>query len=123
MAKEIIPHVITQKERELIRLLCPAIKARHLIKFWYDDTTKDFEDWRIIEPVSIGQTKFKAANILLTGWFLPTMEQRIQGHEEKWGNYILDDIHKVEILDQRYRAPRFGYNPRDSRMTTIFCAT
>ncbi len=115
--------MITAKERELIRLLTPAIKARNLIKFWYNDTTKDFEDWRIIEPVSIGQTKFKAANILLTGWFLPTQQQRIWGHDEKWGNYILDNIHKVEILEQKYGFARLGYNAKDSRMVTIFCAT
>jgi len=121
--KELQPHVITLYERELIQLLCPAIKSHHLIKFWYSDTEQDFEGWRFIEPHLIGQTKFKAANILLSGWFLPTTEEMYSGHMEKWGNYILDNVSKVEILPEKFTYTRIGYNSRDSRMTTIYCAT
>ena len=76
-----------------------------------------------IEPHLIGQTKYKAANIWLVGWFLPTEEQIIEGHDEKWGNYILDGVSRIEVLPNRYRMPRMGYNPRDKRMISIFCAT
>lgn len=117
------PHIMTEYERQLIQKLCPVIKNKQLIRFWYDDKTTDFTGWRLVEPHLIGQTKYKAANIWLVGWFLPTTEQMLEGHEAKWGNYILDDISKVEILDQRYQFTRPLYNRDDKRMTTIYCAT
>lgn len=121
--KEEPPHVITEYEKKLIRELCPVIKNKQLIRFWYNDKTTDFEGWRLVEPHLIGQTKYKAANIWLVGWFLPTTEQLIEGREEKWGNYVLDDISKIEVLSQKYRFTRPMYNPHDKRMTTIYCAT
>jgi hypothetical protein len=71
------PHVMTEYERQLIQKLCPVIKNKNLIRFWYVDRTTDFADWRLIEPHLIGQTKYKAANIWLSGWFLPTQEQML----------------------------------------------
>lgn len=117
------PHVMTEYERQLIQKLCPVIKNKQYIRFWYNDKTTNFEGWRLVEPHLIGQTKYKHANIWLVGWFLPTPEQMIEEHEEKWGNYILDDISKVEILDQKYRFTRPQYNNNDKRMSTIYCAT
>ena len=121
--KEIQPHIITEYEKKLIEFLTPVIRNRQLIKFWYKDTDKDLEQWRTIEPHLIGQTKFKAANIFLVGWFIPTLEQLQEGQEEKWGNYILDNVSQLEVLKETYKIPRFGYNPDDKRMTSIFCAT
>jgi hypothetical protein len=117
------PHVMTMYERELIRMLCPVISEKRLIRFWYEDRTTNFADWRIIEPHLIGQVKYKSENIWLSGWFLPTEEQKMDGHFQDWGNYILDDVKKVEILGSVYRITRPRYNPRDKRMNTIFCAT
>lgn len=117
------PHVMTEYERQLIQRLCPAIKSKHLIRFWYLDKTTKFEGWRLVEPHLIGQTNYKHENIWLVGWFLPTTEQMLQGHEAKWGNYILDDISKEEILEQQYRFTRPLYNRNDKRMATIYCAT
>jgi hypothetical protein len=118
-----IPHVMTTHERGLIEKLTPVIKDKQLVRFWYNDATSDFEGWRLVEPHLIGQTKYKTANILLLGWFLPTQEQLYVGHEAKWGNYIMEGISKLEILDQKYTRSRQGYNPQDKRMTKIFCAT
>jgi hypothetical protein len=121
--KEELPHAMTLYERDLIEQLCPVILNKQLIRFWYKDKTSSFEDWRLIEPHSIGQVKYKTANILLTGWFLPTSEQIMDGHTQDWKNYILDDISRLEILGQTYGTTRPGYNPNDKRMTTIYCAT
>lgn len=121
--EEPMPHIITEYERQLIQKLCPVIKKKQLIRFWYDDKTTDFSGWRHVEPHLIGQTKYKHANIWLVGWFLPTSEQLLGGHEEKWGNYILNDISKLEIIDKRYRFVRHLYNRNDKRMTNIYCAT
>jgi hypothetical protein len=121
--EEALPHTITYYEQTLIDSLRPVIQRKQLIRFWYKDENSDFADWRTVEPHLIGQTKYKAANILLSGWFLPTAEQLLNGHEAKWGNYILDNVKDVEILSRVFMMARPGYNPNDSRMTTIFCAT
>lgn len=120
---ELPPHIMTEYERQLIETLCPAINNKQLIKFWYDDKEIDFADWRLVEPHLIGQTNYKHENIWLVGWFLPTPEQLLNGHEAKWGNYILDNVTKVEILDRQYCFTRPGYNKNDKRMKTIYCAT
>ncbi|RYE26855.1 MAG: hypothetical protein EOP45_03045, partial [Sphingobacteriaceae bacterium] len=86
--KEPLPHIITEHEKHLIALLKPVIQQRQLIKFWYNDTENKLEEWRTIEPHLIGQTKYKAANIWLVGWFIPTLEQIEQDQQEKWGSYI-----------------------------------
>jgi|CXWL01.1.fsa_nt_gi hypothetical protein len=121
--KEIQPHIITLYEKELIRILTPAIENKKLIKFWYEDTTTDFKDWRIVEPHLIGQTKYKTANVILSAWFLPTPIQRMQGHEPDWKTYILDNVKKLQILAETYPATRPGYNPNDKTMIKIFCRT
>lgn len=117
------PHIMTEYERTIIRQLTPIIQNKQLIRFWYQDKTTDFEGWRLIEPHSIGQLSAKTANIILTGWFLPSPEQILRGHEEDWKNYILDEVKKIEILENKYRLTRPRYNPQDKRMTIIYCAT
>ncbi len=121
--KEVIPHIITEYEKQLIYTLSPVIKNKQLIRFWYCDETTSFEDWRLVEPHLIGQTKFKTGNIMLRAWFLPTQQQIFQGHQEDWKVYILDRISKVEILTKIFTKTRPYYNPQDKDMKTIFCAT
>lgn len=123
MREEPIPHVKTAYEDSLIQLLTPIIKNRQLIKFWYEDTNSYHNDWRIVEPHLIGQHKYKAANIMLVAWFIPTQEQIGYGHSEDWKQYNLSYITKLEILPSRYINCRPFYNPLDKRMQTIFCAT
>lgn len=121
--QEPAPHIMTFYEKSLIELLKPAIHSKNLIKFWYEDSENDMEDWRIVEPHLIGQNKYKAAHIWLSAWFLPTQQQIIQGYTPDWKTYMLDNIKQVEILDQTFRMTRINYNPHDKRMKTIFCAT
>lgn len=116
-------HVMTLYERELIKMLTPIVVGKRLIRFWYEDKTTGFSDWRIIEPHLIGQVVYKSENIWLTGWFSPTENQIFEGHFPDWGNYILDNVKKVEILDMTYRLTRPLYNPKDKRMKHIYCAT
>jgi len=71
------PHVRSAYDNMMIELICPAIKAKQLIRFWYEDTTTDFKDWRTVEPHLIGQYKEESANIVLSAWFLPTTEQQL----------------------------------------------
>ncbi len=118
-------HSVTLYEKNVAEILYPAIKAKRLVKFYYIDKTKDYEDWRIVEPHLIGELK-TTGNIILSGWYLPTQQQIIQyGETEKWGNYILGnvDIKRIEILEQTFSFTRFGYNRNDSRMKIIHCRT
>lgn len=57
------PHIITEYEKELIKDLCPIIKNKQLIKFYYSDNSSNFEDWRIVEPHLIGVSNTKQENI------------------------------------------------------------
>lgn len=118
---------MTPLEVSHITTVCPAIKSKKLIKFWYSDKTKDRVGWRKVEPHQIGQfrkEKSKDESIVLTGWFLPTEEQLKMGWIEKWGNYILERMNDVEVLNESYKCTREGYNPTDEkRMSIVFCAT
>lgn len=119
---------MTLLEKRIIDLLCPAIKEKRMIKFWYADKTEDKIGWRTIEPHQIGKLKPKkpggSESIILTGWFLPTDEQIYKGWDENWKNYILERISKIEILDEIYPVTRMGYNPRDEkRCSIVYCAT
>src|SRR5260221_7838361 len=102
-------HVMTEYERKLIPILCGYIKKKQVIQFWYEDTTKKFNDWRIVEPHLIGELK-TTGNIILSGWFEPTGIQIAAGENSKWGNYILGNISKISGLNQIFRFSRSGYN-------------
>lgn len=119
---ERIFHTITAYEKSLIQLLTPAIQSKIKIKFWYSDTTKDNDDWRIVEPHLIGQNK-TTGNIMLSAWFLPTDTQVYYGDYEKWGTYNLSFVSKLEILGEAFNYTREFYNPEDKRMCNIFCRT
>ena len=119
---------MTQLERNIIDLLCPATKEKKMIKFWYSDKHEDKTGWRKVEPHQI--VKFRPRkeggieSIVLTGWFLPTDEQIWKGWDERWGNYILERISKIEILDEAYKLTREGYKPEDKKRSSIvYCAT
>jgi hypothetical protein len=118
---------MTQFERSIIDLLCPAIKAKKLIKFWYLDKNEDKVGWRVIEPHQIGKQRIekdKNETILLTGWFRPKEEQIYYGWDENWKNYILERMSKIEILDEVFIKTRMGYQPLDKkRMSIVYCAT
>ena len=121
--QDIEPHIMTEYEFLLIQKLKPAIESKQLIKFWYEDTTTNFSDWRIVEPHLIGQTNYKHEKIWLVAWFLPTSSQISNGHAPDWKTYILDNVKKLEILEDRYKFTKPNYNIKDKRMKTIYCAT
>jgi predicted DNA-binding transcriptional regulator YafY len=118
---------MTPFEKNIFDTLCPAIKEKKLIKFWYKDETESKIGWRKIEPHQIGKLKkgkSKKEHIILTGWFHPSQEQVWEGWDEGWKNYILERISKIEILNQTYITTRPGYNPKDEkRMSIVYCAT
>jgi hypothetical protein len=117
---------MTPKEKAVMEKICPAIKEKKLIKFWYDDKTEDKRGWRIVEPHQIVKLKPKAvgsaeSNVMFA-WFLPTDEQMMNEWSEGWKQYLLERIDRIEILDQKYSFTRIGYDPlaRKSRYMNYF---
>jgi hypothetical protein len=117
------PHEVSIQDRIFITQLCPIVKAKNLIRFWYEDKDTNFKDWRTVEPHLIGHMNTKEANIVLVAWFHPTQTEMLNGHMAGWRTYILENISKIQLLEQKFTRTRPRYNPRDSRMKTIFCAT
>ena len=108
----------TTKQQEIEATLCKAIQQKRLVRFFYDDKYSDFSDWRIVEPYLIGDHK-STYNTTLVAWFLPTPQQSANGHPEGWGNYLINGIQNLQILDKTFQNTRPAYNPNDKRMRTI----
>lgn len=111
---------MTIHEAKLIDIIRISISSKKLIRFWYEDKTSNFKDWRIVEPHLVGLTNSKCPEIWLSGWFIPTHLQILNNHNEGWGNYILKTVKHIEILDSVFKKPRPGYNCRDKRMSIIY---
>ncbi len=100
--------------------ICTAINEKKLIKFYYADKYSDFKDWRLVEPHLIGDNK-TTNNTILVAWFIPTLEQSVSGHPSEWGNYLIDRIQKLQMIDKTFDVTRPHYNPKDKRMKIIYC--
>ncbi len=107
-------------KQDILNTLCTAISEKKQVKFYYDDKYSDFTDWRVVEPHLVGDHK-STGNTTLVAWFLPTQQQSEKGHTEEWGNYLLDRIESLQILNKTFQRTRQKYNPNDSRMSTIHC--
>lgn len=114
---------MTSRESLNLPKLTAAITSKNLIKFSYKDTTSNFDGIRTVEPHLVGLTKFKNPEIWLSGWFIPTNEQKANGHSEGWKNYIVDIMQQLEVLPEKYSTVRPGYNPKDKNMSKVMCAT
>ena len=110
-----------QKQQVIISIICKAIQQKKLLKFYYDDKYSDFTDFRVVEPHLIGDHK-STGNTTLVAWFLATNQQSANGHPEEWGNYLIERIQKIKILDKSFNITRPSYNPNDKRMKTIYCS-
>jgi predicted DNA-binding transcriptional regulator YafY len=110
----------TSKQQQIEDTLCKAIQGKKLIKFFYDDKYSSFSDWRIVEPHLIGDHK-STGNTTLVAWFLPTPQQLANGHSEGWGNYVINRIQDLQILEKTFQNTRPAYNPNDKRMKAIYC--
>ena len=109
------------KQQEIKTMLCKAIQQKKLVKFFYDDKYSDFSDWIVVDPHLVGDHK-STGNTTLVAWFLPTTSQTASGHSEEWGNYLIDRIQNLELLDKTFQKTRPLYNQNDKRMKTIYCS-
>ncbi|MFL5575803.1 MAG: hypothetical protein ACJ79S_07545 [Gemmatimonadaceae bacterium] len=92
--------------------ICEAIRGRRLLIFEYADLM------RVVEPHLYGINS--AEHEALTAWLRPG-NSRVDP-QGGWRNYLVADMHHVQILDERFDGPRAGYNARDPRLVRIFCA-
>ena len=105
-------------EQDLIKVICPAIQSRNLIRFWYENGRR--KEFRTVEPYVIGS--FRRGNILLSAWVIPTTEQAMSGITEGWRSYTLRNISEVQVLDEKYSKPREGFDPTANGMSEIHCS-
>jgi hypothetical protein len=111
---------MTDPEKILVASICPAIQARNMIKFWYENSTgSQYSDWHVVEPYILGV--FNNGSVQLSAWVLPTPEQAERGKKEAWRSYILKNVSKLEVLGQFQKA-RPDFDPKATGMREIFCA-
>lgn len=92
-------------------VICDAIRARRLLRFVYDG----YE--RIVEPhlYGVNTAGHEALSAyLVSGW---------SGSEPEpgWRTYLISEMEGTAALAEGFAGVRGGYNPRDSRMTQLFC--
>jgi predicted DNA-binding transcriptional regulator YafY len=93
-------------------IIYQAIKDRNVIQFSYDGQL------RIVEPFTLGYHK-DTNNLVLSAY-------RVGGYSKSqndppWRLYTVDDIRNLSVSDKHAESYRQGYNPRDSRMSSIIC--
>src|SRR5205823_10147632 len=85
--------------------VCEAISQRHLLRFGYTD-----QKTRVVEPHLVGLST--AHHDVLVAWRLRT-EAIDAPNSAGWRNYLLDEMHSLEILSETFERPRPNYNPND----------
>ena len=93
--------------------LCEAIRTRKVISFTYEGRT------RIVEPFTLGVHKDTGNLSLCAYWIGGYSESRRSPY---WRLYTLRHMQNLQVTDQSAARHRLGYNPRDSRMSSIIQA-
>lgn len=93
-------------------IICQAIKDRIVIQFSYDGQT------RIVEPFTLGYHK-DTRNLVLSAYRVGGFSK--SQNEPPWRLYVLDDIRNLSLAEKKAESYRQGYNPKDSRMSSIIC--
>ena len=94
------------------RLICDAVGARRLLRFVYEG----YE--RIVEPHLYGiNTRSHEA---LSAWIVEGWSQ--SSPEAGWRNYLVADMHDIQVLAEPFPGPRPGYNPADASFRQVFCS-
>lgn len=83
--------------------LCAAIKAQHLVRFYYD--LDDEPGFRTVEPHMVARTKTEA--LALSAWYLSGATKPGQGLG--WRTYLLSGISQITVLHDTFDGPRDGY--------------
>lgn len=90
--------------------ICEAIEHNQIVEFSYDGL------FREVEPHLVGIRNGK-----------PTLSSFQIGGRSKSGNipgwrpFTIPKIRALEVTSRTFGGPRQGYNPNDSRMSSIIC--
>lgn len=91
--------------------ICAGIHSRRVLRCYYDG------GYRTMEPHCHGISS--AGNEVLSAY-------QTAGHSESskpmdWKLFRVSGMSNLTITDESFEGTRPGYNPNDSRMTTIHC--
>lgn len=103
--------VRTMHETDMNQQLCTAITRRSLIMFEYGDLI------RVVEPHRVGINS--AGHPMLSGWLRAGYSR--SDPAGGWRNYLLSDIHGLQLLDAPFAGTRPGYSTQDARMREVYC--
>ena len=90
--------------------LCAAITRRSLVMFEYGDLI------RVVEPHRYGLNS--AGHPMLSGWLRAGYSR--SDPAGGWRNYLVSDIHSLQVLDAPFAGTRPGYAAHDSRMREVY---
>lgn len=93
--------------------VCEAISQRRLLQFRYSDTKT-----RIVEPHLVGEST--AHHDILMAWRRP-INVASPADSSGWRNYLLGEMHSIEILTEAFDRPRPDYNPNDKHILRVYC--
>jgi hypothetical protein len=93
-------------------IICQAIKERIVIQFLYEGQP------RIVEPFTLGYHK-DTGNLVLSAYRVGGFSK--SQSDTPWRLYIIDDIRNLSLSNSQAKSYRKGYNPSDSRMSSIIC--
>jgi hypothetical protein len=96
---------------ELRAQLCAAIRRRSLVMFEYGDLI------RVVEPHRYGVNS--AGHEMLSGWLRAGYSR--SDPAGGWRNYLLSDVHALQVLDAPFAGTRPGYVAHDPRMREVYC--
>jgi hypothetical protein len=93
-------------------IICQAIKAKKLIKFFYTESDSEKKsEFKTVEPYLIGYHR-STNNLVLRAYFLPSREQIAGGKRAGWRLYLIANISHLTVLNQTF-IPRPSYKPND----------
>ena len=90
--------------------LCAAITRRSLVMFEYGDLI------RVVEPHRYGLNS--AGHPMLSGWLRAGYSR--SDPAGGWRNYLLSEIHSLQVLDAPFAGTRPGYAAHDARMREVY---
>ena len=96
---------------ELREQLCAAIRRRSLVMFEYGDLI------RVVEPHRFGLNS--AGHEMLSGWLRAGYSR--SDPAGGWRNYLVSDVHALQVLDAPFAGTRPGYVGHDPRMREVYC--
>ena len=94
------------------RLVCDAIDARRLLRFVY----QGYE--RIVEPHLYGINT--ADHEALSAWIVEGWSA--SSAEPGWRNYLVQEMHDIQVLARHYAGPRPGFNSEDPSFRETYCS-